>query len=92
LSIIICGFGRHDLNMAQIEVIKGSFLENTGASDLRLNQKHNLVLTGVVDRGLGDQLHFAIGEKEHYLDAGDVWVVMGPATEIKTFKKEVEQC
>ncbi|HEY8219273.1 MAG TPA: NAD-binding protein [Methylobacter sp.] len=85
-------FGRHDLNMAQIEILKGSCLENTKTSDLRLNEKHNLILIGVVDRELGDQLHFAIGEKEHCLDAGDVLVVMGPATEIKAFKKEVEQC
>ena len=85
-------FGRHDLNMAQIEILKGSCLENTKTSDLRLNEKHNLILIGVVDRELGDQLHFAIGEKEHCLDAGDVLVVMGPAKEIKAFKKEVEQC
>ncbi|HEY8159192.1 MAG TPA: NAD-binding protein [Methylobacter sp.] len=85
-------FGRHDLNMAQIEILKGSCLENTKTSDLRLSEKHNLMLIGVVDRELGDQLHFAIGEKEHCLDAGDVLVVMGPATEIKAFKKEVEQC
>jgi voltage-gated potassium channel len=85
-------FGRHDLNMAQIEILKGSCLESTKTSDLRLNEKHNLILIGVVDRELGDQLHFAIGEKEHCLDAGDVLVVMGSEKEIKAFKKEVEQC
>jgi voltage-gated potassium channel len=85
-------FGRHDLNMAQIEILEGSCLENTKTSDLRLSEKHNLILIGVVDRELGDQLHFAIGEKEHCLDAGDVLVVMGPEKEIKAFKKEVEQC
>ncbi|TRW91431.1 potassium channel family protein [Candidatus Methylobacter oryzae] len=85
-------FGRHDLNMAQIEIPKGSCLENTKTSDLKKNQKHNLILIGVVDKELDDQLHFAIGEKEHRLDAGDILVVMGPAREIKAFKKEVEQC
>ncbi len=85
-------FGRHDLNMAQIEIPKGSYLENTKTSDLKKNQKHNLILIGVVDKELDDQLHFAIGEKEHRLDAGDILVVMGPAREIKAFKKEVEQC
>jgi voltage-gated potassium channel len=85
-------FGRHDLNIAQIEVPEGSRLENTRASDLKLNEKHNLILIGVVDRASNDQLHFAIGEKEHYLKTGDVLVVIGPAREIKSFKKEVEQC
>jgi len=78
--------------MAQVEIPKGSCLENTKASDLKLNEKHDLILIGVVDRELGDQLHFAIGEKEHRLDAGDILVVMGPSREIKAFKKEVEQC
>jgi voltage-gated potassium channel len=85
-------FGRHDLKMAQIEIPQGSYLEKIKTNDLKLNEKHNLILIGVVDRELGDQLHFAIGEKEHSLDAGDVLVVMGPAREIKAFKKEVEQC
>lgn len=85
-------FGRYDLNMAQIEIRKGSCLENTRTSELRLSRKHNLILIGVVDRELGDQLHFAIGDKEHRLDAGDVLVVMGPAKAIKAFKKDVEPC
>ena len=84
-------FGRSDLNMAQIEIRKGSCLENTKTCDLKLNRKYNLILIGVVDRELGDRLHFAIGEKEHCLDAGDVLVVMGPARAIKAFKKEIEQ-
>jgi len=83
-------FGRHDLKMAQIIIPKGSQLQNTKTSELKLNEKHNLILIGVVDRELGEQLHFAIGEKEHCLDAGDVLVVMGPSKEIRLFKEEVE--
>lgn len=85
-------FGRYDLNLAQIEIRKGSCLENTKTSELKLHQKYNLILIGVVDREMGDQLHFAIGDKEHRLDAGDVLVFMGPAKAINAFKKEVEPC
>ncbi|MEF3075811.1 NAD-binding protein [Methylobacter sp. Wu1] len=85
-------FGRHDLNMAQIEIVKGSCLENTRLSDLKLHTKYNLLLIGVVDKAVDKELHFAIGEKEHNLDAGDVLVVMGPAREIRLFKEEVEAC
>jgi len=81
-------FGRHDLNIAQIVVPKGSWLENTKSSELKLNERHNLILIGIVDKELGESLHFAIGEKEHHLDAGDVLVVMGRAREIKSFKEE----
>ncbi|CAA9892902.1 Voltage-gated potassium channel [Candidatus Methylobacter favarea] len=85
-------FGRHDLNMAQFEVPEGSCLETTKISDLKLNEKHNLILIGVVEGALNGQLHFAIGEKEHRLKAGDILVVIGPARSIKSFKREVEQC
>ncbi|MDZ4150914.1 TrkA C-terminal domain-containing protein, partial [Methylicorpusculum sp.] len=82
-------FGRHDLNMAQIEIPVGSRFENTQTSHLRLNNKHDIILIGVVDKNTS-QLHFAIGEKEHTLSAGDVLVVMGPTREIRHFKEEVD--
>jgi voltage-gated potassium channel len=82
-------FGRHDLHVAEILIPENSYLENTFTSELTLNEKHNLVLLGVVDKELGDDLHFSIGEIDHKLDPGDIIVVMGPSREIKAFKKEV---
>lgn len=81
-------FRRHDLNIAQIEIPKGSWIENTQVSSLKLNEKHNLILIGVVNKEWGEDLHFAIGEREHHLDAGDILVVMGPAREIRAFKEQ----
>ena len=83
-------FGRHDLHIAQIEIPEGSYLENTKTSELRLDEKHNLILIGVVDKESGEALHFVIGEKEYTLNAGDVLVVLGPSREIRAFKEEVE--
>jgi voltage-gated potassium channel len=83
-------FGRHDLHIAQIEIPEGSCLEDTNSSDMKLNEKHNLILIGIVDKESGEALHFAIGEQEYSLNAGDVLVVLGPSREIKTFKEEVE--
>ena len=82
-------FGRHDLHIAQIEIPEGSSLENTKTCELRLDEKYNLILIGVVDRESGEALHFAIGEKEYTLNAGDVLVVLGPSREIRSFKEEV---
>lgn len=82
-------FGRHDLHVAEIEIPEKSHLENTYTSELTLNEKHNLVLIGVVDKELGEQLFFSIGETDHKLDAGDIIVVLGPSREINAFKKEV---
>jgi voltage-gated potassium channel len=83
-------FGRHDLHIAQIDIPKRSFLENKRSCELKLNEKHNLILIGVVDRESGEDLHFAVGEKECTLKTGDVLVVLGPSREIRAFKEEVE--
>ena len=82
-------FGRDDLHIAEIIIPIGSHLENTYSSHLALNDQYNLVLIGIVDKELGDNLHFAIGEKDHKLDAGDIIVVLGPSREITAFKQEV---
>ena len=83
-------FGRHDLHIAQIEIPKGSSLENTKTSELKMDGKYNLILIGVVDKESGETLHFAVGEQEYTLNAGDVLVVLGPSREIRAFKEEVE--
>jgi len=82
-------YRRHTLNIAEIEIPENSWLENRKTSELKLNERHNLLLLGVVDKEIGDQLHFAVGDKEYVLNAGDVLVVMGPAKEIKAFKDEL---
>ena len=82
-------FGRHDLHIAQIEIPQGSYLENTSSCELKLDEKHNLILIGVVDKESGEALHFAVGEKECTLNAGDILVVLGPSREIRSFKEEV---
>lgn len=84
-------FGRHDLNLAELEIPADSIFENTKSSELKLNEIHNLILIGIIDKELGEDLHFALGEQEHHLDAGDILVVLGPSREIRAFKKEIEQ-
>jgi len=82
-------FGRDDLHVAEIIIPEGCYLEQTYTSQLALSEKHNLVLIGIVDKELGEELYFAIGEIDHKLDPGDILVVLGPSEEINTFKKEV---
>ncbi len=82
---------RHTLNIAEIEIPEASWLENCKTSRLQLNDHYNLILLGVVDKEIGDHLHFAVGDKEHILNAGDVLVVMGTAKEIKAFKEGLMQ-
>lgn len=82
-------FGRHDLNIAEIAIISGSALEHHKTSELRLEELYNLILIGVIDKEYGDELHFAIDSTEHTLDAGDILVILGPARDIRAFKKDI---
>ena len=82
-------FGRHDLHVAEICIPRGSHLETTYMSDLISNEQYNLVIIGIVDKELGDDLHFSISEKDHKLDEGDIILVLGPSGEISKFKKDV---
>lgn len=82
-------FGRHDLHIAEVVIPANSPLENTCSSQLKLSESHDLVLIGVVDKELGENLHFALGKQNHKLNAGDILVILGPSREIRAFKKEV---
>ncbi|KJV05637.1 potassium channel family protein [Methylocucumis oryzae] len=82
-------FGQQDLNLAQVEIPAGSYLANTHIRELNLNTSHNLLLIGVVDKELGEQIFFAIDGTEHHLDAGDILIVLGIASEIQAFKRDL---
>lgn len=83
-------FGRHDLNMAEIEIPSNCYLEGQFINDLDLDETANLILIGFVDKELGENLHFSLGENQHKIDVGDMLVVMGPSRDIKLFKKKVK--
>lgn len=79
-------FGRYDLHIAEIIIPPGSTLDQMMVSDLDLNSEYNLILIGVVDKELGNNLYFSLGEKQHKLDPGDILVVLGPNRSINAFK------
>lgn len=84
-------FGRHDLNIAEIVIPENSYLENTYCSQLNISHTHNLVLIGIVDIELGDDLYFVTGERDHKLNAGDILVILGPSQEIKAYQHDINR-
>lgn len=83
-------FGRHDLHLAEIVIPPNSYLENSPVSNLELGTQYNLILIGIVNKQLGQQLQFAAEENDRRLNAGDILVILGPSREIRAFKKDVE--
>ncbi|MDD4913758.1 MAG: NAD-binding protein [Methylococcales bacterium] len=83
-------FGQHDLHLAEVVLPENSYLENSYASHLELSAKYNLILIGIVNKQISDKLHFVVEEFDRRLSVGDILVILGPAREIRAFKRDVE--
>jgi voltage-gated potassium channel len=81
-------YGERSLNMAEIRVPGGSFLDGVRLGELELSSRYNLVLLGVVDRELGDEFIFSTSGVDHKLDQDDVLVVIGPDAEVERLRKD----
>lgn len=83
-------FGRHDLHLAEVTIPENSYLENTYAKQLHLSSQYNLILIGIVNKQISEQLNFVVEKFDRRLSAGDILVILGPSREIRAFKKDVE--
>jgi voltage-gated potassium channel len=83
-------FGRIDLKIAEITIAKGSSLAGRRLAEVKRDLQQNLVLLGLVDPELGGELTFGTRFLDHKLDAGDVLVVIGPNSQIESFRAEAQ--
>ncbi|MCU7935675.1 MAG: NAD-binding protein [Candidatus Thiodiazotropha sp. (ex Dulcina madagascariensis)] len=81
-------FGKY-IDIAEIEIPEHSTLSGVPLNDLQLDKRYNLIVMGVVDLELGNQLIFSTSGVAHRLDAGDILVVIGPMGEISRLKQAV---
>lgn len=82
-------FGEH-LDMAEIEVARDSSLSGLRISQLDFSRSFNLILLGIVDRELGDNMMFTLGGPDNVLDPGDILVLIGPGEEITRFRADLD--
>jgi voltage-gated potassium channel len=82
-------FGRHDLNIAEITIPPNSWLNQRRLSELKEKLRQNLLLLGVVDLELGNELIFGTRGINHKLDSGDVLVVIGARHQIEAFRADL---
>lgn len=84
-------FGQADLNIAEIPVNEGSFLDGLPVGEADLESRYDLILTGLVDQD----------KKEHFIHGKDVadirigpdtlLLVIGPASAIERLKQDMQQ-
>jgi voltage-gated potassium channel len=82
-------YGEKNLNMAEVEISSGCFLDGNCLEEIDISRHYNLIILGVVDRELGDEFIFATTGRDHKLDSGDVLVVIGTPREIGKFRADV---
>lgn len=82
-------FGQENLNIAELEVTAGSFLDGHCLDRLELQEQYNLVVLGVVDREKGDAFIFATRGETHCMDPGDVLVAIGPREELDRLRRDL---
>ncbi|MCW8944709.1 MAG: NAD-binding protein [Sedimenticola sp.] len=81
-------YGQDYLNLAEITVVQGSFMDGQMLGELGLSRRYDLIVLGVVDRELGDEFIFASSGLNHKLDAGDVLVVIGAGPALEKLRIE----
>ncbi|MEJ2608688.1 MAG: NAD-binding protein [Candidatus Thiodiazotropha sp.] len=81
-------FSEH-IDIAEIEIPKHSPISGTLLSGLKLDEQYKLIVLGVVDLELHNQLIFTNSGIDHCLDAGDVLVVIGLRAEIVRLKMTI---
>ena len=79
-------FGQQDLNIAQITIPNGSWVNGVKLSGLKLHMTQNVLLLGVVDAERGRDLIFSTRNIDHKLDAGDVLVIIGAREQIDSLR------
>ena len=82
-------FGQADLNIAEIPITEGSFLEGVPVGAADLESGYELILTGLVDQ---DQKEYFIHGKDVAtirLESGMILLVIGPAAAIEQLKQDM---
>ncbi len=79
-------FGDANLKLAELHVPVATPLEGRKLSELEIEERFNLMLLGIVDRGRGNQFFFATAGIDHAIDSNDVLVVIGSSEAIEALR------
>ncbi|MCV6606820.1 MAG: NAD-binding protein [Campylobacterales bacterium] len=84
-------FGKKNLNIAEIVIPKGSFLEGKTLDEELIDRKYHLLTIAITDYEKSSDLIFISESHHHKLDEGDIVVVIGKLEDIENFKKDLQR-
>jgi len=80
----------HDISFRQFVIPEGSFLHGRYTDNLDFSS-FNLLLLGIIDLELGDDLIFITEGHNHRLDSGDILVCMGKDIDLDRFEETIKK-
>jgi len=84
-------FQDNNLSFAEIEIPKNSFLDGKYIKDIykEVSGLYNILIIGIVDKEISDEVQFVTKGYNHKIDAGDILIVVGDIDEIERFKSDL---
>jgi len=84
-------FQDNNLSFAEIEIPKNSFLDGKYIKNIykEVSGLYNILIIGIVDKEISDEVQFVTKGYNHKIDAGDILIVVGDIDEIERFKSDL---
>lgn len=83
-------FFKNELQISEIAIPSGSFLDGEYMISIDLAEKYNLITLGLLDRELSEHFMFNVGRLNHKIDAGDILVVLGKLENIQQLLIDID--
>jgi len=85
-------FQDNKLSFAEIIIPYNSFLEGKYIKDIYkdISSLYNLLIIGMVDKELSENVQFVTKGYNHKIDEGDILIVVGEIEEIERFKNDLQ--
>jgi len=85
-------FEDNELSFSEIEIEKDSFLDGKQIKDILkdVSDNYNILIVALIDKELGDNVHFVTKGYNHKLDEGDILIVVGDKSDIERFKGDIK--
>lgn len=81
-------FEDNNMQITQIKILKDCFMDGKYLSELKLNEKFDLIVIGIIDLEKSDELSLVLEDRK--LDDGDIIVVMGLKEDIKALREKTK--
>jgi len=84
-------FQDNNLSFAEIAIPNNSFLDGKYIKEVLkdVSSLYNLLIIGLVDKELSDNVQFVTKGYNHKIDSGDILIVVGDIEEIERFKDDL---